>query len=532
MTEQFYAVLTTEGMIEVLDCVANNRSFEPAKMAVGDSNGNYYEPEKTQTALKNQKYEGNIFAQGKKPPKGNASGYLYFCFQIPPSEGDYTIREVGLFSSEGKLWAVAKYPETFKTKADSSSNKTLNIEIQIELSDMIINTIIIDDSGNLVTRQVLEEYQLLEEKGKAGGYAPLDDEAKVPLEHLPSTFAPFCFNSGAVDENGNAALLQLSTVTETVPSETEEEEPATVEKKIITLKSPAAYTDGSGKTVTIQKDLTLDVTDFVPGTYSLRVADRNGELIFFSVGGGKVYRQKNSPKDPNLYDLWQDLSVAPHLVYCLEEYGASLEDDPGLAWQITNEVEAGVYTIPAAPAKGGETSETAQSGGGGKLMTNPYNIQNIIGNEIGDPVPTFSNKLDDGWIWLEGAEVSKIAYGKLYEIYGDDYGTPIDPENFVLPDCREKTPWSSPDGSFGYLEPTLPNITGTLNARGLFDSGILAKSGVFEQSYYSNNLSQVAGAKNNTQGFSFNAHNSNPIYQDGATVRPPSIKCRVKTRYR
>ena len=165
-------------------------------------------------------------------------------------------------------------------------------------------------------------------------------------------------------------------------------------------------------------------------------------------------------------------------------------------------------------------------------MTNPYNIQYIIGNEIGDPVPTFSNKLDDGWIWLEGAEVSKIAYGKLYEIYGDDYGTPIDPENFVLPDCREKTPWSSPDGSFGYLEPTLPNITGTLNARGLFDSGILAKSGVFEQSYYSNNLSQVAGAKNNTQGFSFNAHNSNPIYQDGATVRPPSIKCRVKTRYR
>ena len=391
MTEQFYAVLTTEGMIEVLDCVANNRSFEPAKMAVGDSNGNYYEPEKTQTALKNQKYEGNIFAQGKKPPKGNASGYLYFCFQIPPSEGDYTIREVGLFSPEGKLWAVAKYPETFKTKADSSSNKTLNIKIQIELSDMIINTIIIDDSGNLVTRQVLEEYQLLEEKGKAGGYAPLDDEAKVPLEHLPSTFAPFCFNSGAVDENGNAALLQLSTVTETVPSEesgagavtsdedgtsttqaawndsspgAEDEEPVTISKRIITLKAPAIYTDGNGKTVTITEDLTLDVTDYEPGEYSLRVANRNGEIVFFDVEGGKTYRQKNPPKDPNLYDLWQDLSVAPHLVYCLEEYGASLEDDPGLAWQITNEVEAGVYTIPAAPAKGGENSEIAQIGGG------------------------------------------------------------------------------------------------------------------------------------------------------------------------
>ena len=49
----------------------------------------------------------------------------------------------GLFDKENNLLAVAKYPETLKQKASGDSSKTIMLEIQIELSDSAINTIII-----------------------------------------------------------------------------------------------------------------------------------------------------------------------------------------------------------------------------------------------------------------------------------------------------------------------------------------------------------------------------------------------------
>lgn len=163
-------------------------------------------------------------------------------------------------------------------------------------------------------------------------------------------------------------------------------------------------------------------------------------------------------------------------------------------------------------------------------MTNPYNIQNISGGKIGVPIPVFSNDLDEGYIWLEGAEVSKTAYSKLYEVYGDDYGTPLNPENFVLPDFRGRVLWGSPDGTFGYLEATSPNITGQITD--IYSDIFTTSSDALE--FININSSYAIGTNGQQRKgtLSLNAHNSNPIYQDRATVRPPSIKCRVQTRYK
>ncbi len=157
-------------------------------------------------------------------------------------------------------------------------------------------------------------------------------------------FIPFCFNSGPVI-NGEPALLELSTVIETIPAEIEGGEPGQVEHKIITLKAPAVYTDGQGKTTAITEDLTLDVTNFEPGAnYSLRVENIDGTVLFSALKGVKVYRQKTEPENPNPGDLWQNLSVAPELAYiCTADN----------AWQITNQVEAGIYDVPANSGGGG-----------------------------------------------------------------------------------------------------------------------------------------------------------------------------------
>lgn len=148
---EYYSILTNKGEKALFESIAGENGFNPFYIAVGDSLGSYYEPEETQTALKNEKYRAEIYAKGIN----RKDKFLYFDLQIPPSEGDYTIREVGLFNKDNELLGIAKYPATLKQKADTQSDKTLSVEFQIFLSNETINTIVIDDNGNLLTKETL-----------------------------------------------------------------------------------------------------------------------------------------------------------------------------------------------------------------------------------------------------------------------------------------------------------------------------------------------------------------------------------------
>lgn len=147
---EFYTMVTQKGIETLTNCIAKGTVFPAVKMSVGDAGGNYYEPTNTQTKLVNAKYTANLYSKGKK------NGFLYFNLQLPPSEGNYTIREVGLLDKDNNLLAIAKYPETYKQKAEAASYKTLLIELQIKLSNESFNTIMINDTGELVTKEEIE----------------------------------------------------------------------------------------------------------------------------------------------------------------------------------------------------------------------------------------------------------------------------------------------------------------------------------------------------------------------------------------
>ena len=84
----------------------------------------------------------------------------------------------------------------------------------------------------------------------------------------------------------------------------------------------------------------------------------------------------------------------------------------------------------------------------------------------------------------------------------------------------------SEDGTFGYIEAGLPNITGSIhdNEDGSGESGALYGSGTGSYSGHTQNPGR--------HDLNFDASRSNPIYGNSDTVQPPSIKVRVKTRYR
>ena len=46
----------------------------------------------------------------------------------------------------------------------------------------------------------------------------------------------------------------------------------------------------------------------------------------------------------------------------------------------------------------------------------------------------------EGWLFCDGSEVSKITYATLYSVIGNLYGSPVNSNNFILPDLTLKFP--------------------------------------------------------------------------------------------
>ena len=134
---------------------------------------------------------------------------------------------------------------------------------------------------------------------------------------------------------------------------------------------------------------------------------------------------------------------------------------------------------------------------------------------IGGLIITLSSTLEDNEIWLEGATVSRTTYAQLFAIYGTTYGAGDGSTTFVLPDCRGRTFWGA--NSFGYIEAGLPDHRHTAAA---------FRNGVGRFSF------AVQGAYGDTTQETSLASANNPLYGKSNTVQPPSIKVRVKTRYR
>ena len=162
----------------------------------------------------------------------------------------------------------------------------------------------------------------------------------------------------------------------------------------------------------------------------------------------------------------------------------------------------------------------------------PWRIQEINSDTrpIGDPIITLNSKLEHNEIWLEGQELPKKKYVSLYKVYGDTYGTPTNPENFLVPNFINRSVWGAKD--FGYISGALPNITGNpgVRFRHANDSYSDQITGALR------NVGSGGGSwKGGSEGCDMlylNASWSSPLYKDNVNyVQPTSVAVRVKTRF-
>lgn len=227
------------------------------------------------------------------------------------------------------------------------------------------------------------------------------------------------------------------------------------------------------------------------------------------------------------------------------------EDTNGLFYAITKQLaylfQQGVPEYDANTEY--NSTSIVQAMQDGKLILKRSLIDNNIGNPItdetswgdffsssivhpiGDPIITLSSTLEADEIWLEGAEVSRTTYAELFAVYGTTYGIGDGSTTFNLPNFLNRAIWGA--DSFGYISAGLPVLWG--NVWGVAANhavGNLTTDGAFRTHSSGYTGYDGGGYRLSSNSIEFNSSWLNPIYGASATVQPPAIKVRVKTRYK
>ncbi|UST70406.1 phage tail-collar fiber domain-containing protein [Pseudomonas moraviensis] len=162
----YYTLLTNAGIAYETACKAAGTPIKLTQISVGDGGGAVYNPAATATALKREVWRGplNALFQDEKNPS-----WLLAEVTIPPDVGGWYVREAGLWTDTGILYAIVKYPESFKpVLATSGSGKEFYIRSIFETSNASLVTLLIDDTVVKATRAWVMSY-LAEELGKLDG---------------------------------------------------------------------------------------------------------------------------------------------------------------------------------------------------------------------------------------------------------------------------------------------------------------------------------------------------------------------------
>ncbi|WP_251010086.1 phage tail protein [Pseudomonas fluorescens] len=152
----YYTLLTDAGIAYETACKAAGTPIKLSQISVGDGGGEVYNPAATATALKREVWRGplNALFQDEQNPS-----WLLAEVTIPPDVGGWYVREAGIWTDTGILYAIVKYPESFKpVLATSGSGKEFYIRSIFETSNAELVTLLIDDTVVKATRAWVASY--------------------------------------------------------------------------------------------------------------------------------------------------------------------------------------------------------------------------------------------------------------------------------------------------------------------------------------------------------------------------------------
>lgn len=154
-------------------------------------------------------------------------------------------------------------------------------------------------------------------------------------------------------------------------------------------------------------------------------------------------------------------------------------------------------------------------------------------------LPFAGGVVPEGWLLIDGSEVSIATYSFLNRIIGGLYGTPEDNTKFKLPDFRNRTFWGGDTTNVGTVKDSaLPNIKGSITGTDSNWRGVViytpTASGAFAANVLRQGVVHSADPNNNSRSCEINidASRSSAVYKNGQTiVQPPAIQTPFIIKY-
>ncbi|MFA0266829.1 phage tail protein [Vibrio cyclitrophicus] len=150
MSAKYYTILTETGKTKIANAAALGRQIKLTHLAVGDGDGVEYDPVESQTNLKKETYRTPISHLGNDAQNPN---WVIAEGMIPVDVGGWFVREVGLFDEDGDLFAIGKYPETYKPTLAEGTGRDLYIRFIMVVSNTDSIDMKIDPTVGIATRE-------------------------------------------------------------------------------------------------------------------------------------------------------------------------------------------------------------------------------------------------------------------------------------------------------------------------------------------------------------------------------------------
>lgn len=151
---QFMAILTATGEAKQANATALGIPWVITDMAVGDANGTDPMPQRSQTALINERHRAEL-TQLMIDEESDAM--IIAELVIPEFVGGWWIREIGLYDEDGDLVVIANCPPTYKPELAQGSGRTQVIRLNIIVSSTQNIELKIDPSVVLATRDYVDK---------------------------------------------------------------------------------------------------------------------------------------------------------------------------------------------------------------------------------------------------------------------------------------------------------------------------------------------------------------------------------------